>query len=156
MAKKKKDIDKVIKQPDIVIRTISAGYEWLKKNLKQCIIVASVVVILACAAFGYKIYLDRKDEEIQRLFAEGMKYYREYTITGKDEALNKAEELFKKVSSEAGGNIKALSKLYIGRISYIKGKMDDAIKLYKDAQAETDAEAIKMLSKKALDVIEKK
>lgn len=153
---KKKDIDKVIKEPDIVIRTMGAFYEWVKKNLKQCIIAASAIVVLACIIFAYQIYLNKKDEKVQGLFAEGMKYYKEYTITGKEEALNKAEETFNKISIETKGNIQALSKIYMGRINYIKGKFNDAIKFYREAQTEADAEPIKLLSKKALDAIEKK
>lgn len=153
---KKKDIDKVIKEPDIVIRTIGRCLGWIKKNLKQCIILASAIVILSSLIFAYKIYLDRKDDKLQGLFSEAMRYYREYTVTGKEDVLNRAEEAFKRVSGEASGNMKALSKLYIGRINYIKGKVDEAIQSYRDAQAEADTDAIKILSKKALDAIEKK
>ncbi len=153
---KKKDIDKVIKEPDVVVRTIRALYEWANKHLKLCIIIASSIFVIVFAIFGYKIYQDRKDEKIQGLLAEGMRYYREYTITGKEDSLNKAEGVFKKVSGEAGGNIKALSKLYLGRIYYTKGKIDESIKSYKDAQDTAKAEAIKILAKRALDIIEKK
>jgi len=153
---KKKDIDKVIKQPDLLMRTIAFLNIWIKKNLKQCIVIASIIIIAASAIFAYNVYLERKDEKIQLLFTEAMKYYREYSVNGKGESLNKAEELFKRISDEADGNIKALSKLYLGRIYYMKGKIDDSVKSYKDAQNIANSEAIKLLSKKALDVIEKR
>ncbi|HOJ43317.1 MAG TPA: hypothetical protein PK800_04285 [Syntrophorhabdaceae bacterium] len=49
-----------------------------------------------------------------------------------------------------------MSKLYLGRIYYTKGKIDESIKSYKDAQDTAKAEAIKILAKRALDIIEKK
>ncbi|HOP86606.1 MAG TPA: tetratricopeptide repeat protein [Syntrophorhabdaceae bacterium] len=153
---KKKDIDKVIKQPDVLMRAIGALYGWIKKNLKLCIVVASIIVFAVFSIIAYNIYSERKEEKIQLLFTEAMRYYREYSVAGKEESLNKAEEIFKRVSDEAGGNIKALSKLYLGRIYYMKGKIDDSVKSYRDAQNIANIEAIKLLAKKALDVIEKK
>jgi len=80
-----------------------------------------------------------------------MQAYREYTITGKEDTLNKAEGIFNSVASESGKKMKALSKLYLGRIYYLKGKKDEAIKAYKEAQTLSDAEVVKILSQKALD-----
>ncbi|HON84867.1 MAG TPA: hypothetical protein PK864_02425 [Syntrophorhabdaceae bacterium] len=147
---KKKEI-KEIKQPDFLMKAIAGSFEWIKNNLRACIVGAAVVVLIVAGLVTYIIYENKKDERIQGLFVQGMQAYREYTITGKEDTLNKAEGIFNSVASESGKKMKALSKLYLGRIYYLKGKKDEAIKAYKEAQTLSDAEVVKILSQKALD-----
>lgn len=152
---KKREI-KEIKKPDFLIRAIAGSLEWVKNNYKKCIIGAAVVVLMVAGLVAYIIYENKKDEKIQGLFVQGMQAYREYTITGKEETLNKAEGIFNSVAAGSGKKMKALSKLYLGRIYYLKGKNDEAIKAYREAQALSDADVVKILSQKALEVLEKK
>lgn len=152
----KKRIAKEIKQPDFVMRAIGSSIEWIKNNLKACIAGAIVIVLLIAGFFAYSIYESRKDEKIQNLFVQGMQSFREYSTFGKVESLNNAESTFIKIATESGGNTKALAKLYLGRIYYLKGKNEDAIKAYREAQALSKADAIQLLSQKALQGLEKK
>ncbi|MBP8626849.1 MAG: hypothetical protein KBE27_01970 [Syntrophorhabdaceae bacterium] len=152
---KKKEI-KEIKQPDFFMRIIITSYEWIKNNLKTCIVGATVFVLIIACLVGYIIYENKKDERIQGLFVQGMQVFREYTITGKEESLDKAEGIFNNIATESGKKMKALSKLYLGRIYYLKGKNEEAVKAYKEAQTLSDADIIKIVSQKALEVLEKK
>ncbi len=151
---KKKEI-KEIKQPDFLIRIIITSLEWIKTNLKTCIIGASLIVLIIGGIIGYIIYYNKKDEKIQAQFVQGMQVFREYTITGKEETLNKAEGLFTNIANESGKKMKALSKLYLGRIYYIKGKNEEAAKAYKEAQSLSNEDIIKIISQKALEALEK-
>ncbi|MCX8110019.1 MAG: hypothetical protein N3D15_02070 [Syntrophorhabdaceae bacterium] len=152
---KKKEI-KEIKKPDLLMRAIAGSFEWVKNNLRACIAGAAIVVLIVAGIVAYIIYENKKDERIQGLFVQAMQAYREYTITGKEDTLNKAEGLFNSVAAESGKKMKALSKLYLGRIYHLKGKNDEAIKAYKEAQTLSDDDAVKMLTQKALEVLEKK
>ena len=90
------------------------------------------------------------------MLSQGIQGFAEFNATGNEEALKKSEDTMNKVIKEKRKKTQSIAKLYLGKIYYIKGKIEDSKKMYKEVQNESSEPVIKMLSEKALSYIEKK
>lgn len=154
MAKRK--IKQEIKKPDIVMRTFAYAINWIKSNLKLSIAVTAAVLIVCFCIFAYTLYSKKQDDRVQYLLSQGIKSFAEYNTSGSEDALKKAEDAFSRTANEKRKKTQSIAKLYLGKIYYLKGKVEDAKKMYREVLSESSEPVIKMLSEKALSYIEKK
>ncbi|MCX5812819.1 MAG: tetratricopeptide repeat protein [Proteobacteria bacterium] len=154
MAKNKLKQD--IKKPDIVIRTFAYIFNWVRENLKLCIAGIVGIIVICFCVFAYTLYEKKQDDKVQYMLSQGIQGFAEFSTTGNEEALKKAEDAMNKVVNEKRKKTQSIAKLYLGKIYYIKGKIEDSKKMYREAQNESNEPAIKMLSEKALSYIENK
>jgi predicted negative regulator of RcsB-dependent stress response len=154
MAKNK--IKQDIKKPDIVIRTFAYSIQWIRENIKLCISGAIAILAVCVCIFAYTLYEKKQDDKVQYMLSQGIQGFAEFSATGNEEALKKAENAMDNVVKEKRKKTQSIAKLYLGKIYYIKGKIEDSKKMYKEAQSESKEPVIKMLSESALSYIEKK
>jgi predicted negative regulator of RcsB-dependent stress response len=154
MAKNKLKQD--IKKPDIVIRTFTYAISWVRENLKLCIAGVVGILVICFSIFAYTMYERKQDDKVQYMLSQGIQGFAEFSATGNEEALKKAEDAMNKVVNEKRKKTRTIAKLYLGKIYYIKGKIEDSKKMYVEAQNESSEPVIKMLSEKALSYIENK
>ncbi|MCX5798084.1 MAG: tetratricopeptide repeat protein [Proteobacteria bacterium] len=154
MAKKKTKEE--IKQSDILIKTIGSIVTFVRNNLKLCIIGVIILFVVGLSVYGYMLYEKRQNEKAQNTLFQGINNFEVYTLSGKEDDLNKAEGIFRKVVKEKQGKTSDIAKLYLGKIYSIKGKDEEAKKVYEEILKESSETVLKMLSEKALQHIEKK
>lgn len=154
MAKRK--IKQELKRPDIVMRAFEFTIRWIKANLKLCIAGIAAALIIFMCIFAYTLYSKKQDDRAQYLLSQGIKSFAEYNTSGSEDALKKAEDAFKRTANEKRKKTQSIAKLYLGKIYYLKGKVEDAKKVYREVLSESSEPVIKMLSEKALSYIEKK
>ena len=152
----RRTIRQEIKKPDIVMRTFAFAFNWVKTNLKLCIAGAVAVLIICLCVSGYAYYSNKQDDKGEYLLSQGIRSFAEYSASGSEEALKKAEDAFNKTVSEKRKKTAVIAKLYLGKIYFAKGKTEEAKKIYKEAQSESSDPLIKMLSEKALSYFDKK
>ncbi len=152
----KNKVKQEIKRPDIVIRTFVFIIQWVRENLKICIAGAAAILIICVCVFAYTFYAKKQDDKVQYMLSQGIQGFEEFSATGNEEALKKAEDAMNKVINEKRKKTQSIAKLYLGKIYYIKGKTEESKKMYKEVQNESSEPVIKMLSEGALSYIEKK
>ena len=84
-----------------------------------------------------------------------MRSFDEYSMNGKKEELEKAETIFNDVAQKKKGESYYIAKLYLAKINYVRGKSEDAEKLYREVLGGTSNITLKTLSEKALQHIDK-
>lgn len=153
MAKKKHK--EIVHKPDVVITTIEFAMQFIRNNLKQCI--AGFVLLLIAITFGYAYFLYAKNQydKTQYHLSQGMRSFDEYSMNGKKEELEKAETIFNDVAQKKKGESYYIAKLYLAKINYVRGKSEDAEKLYREVLGGTSNITLKTLSEKALQHIDK-
>jgi predicted negative regulator of RcsB-dependent stress response len=152
----KKTVKAEIKAPDIVLRTLGSSYAFIRNNLKLCIIALAVCVAIASSVYGYMVYEKRTDDGRQYLLSQGLRSFEEFTTTGKQEDLSSAESVFNKIALQDQGRISAVAKLYLAKINHLRGKTDEALKVYKEVSQASSDPLLKSLADKAIAQIEKK
>ena len=150
-----KKIKEEIKKPDIVIRTVEAGLEFVQTHLRLVIIAAVIFCAAGVSVYGYALYDEKQNEKVQIAISEGVKNLESYYNTGKKEDLEKAETTFQKVVKEKKGKIYMVAKLYLGTIYAIKGQADDARNVYQELSRKSPL-ALKMLADKGLQNLDAK
>jgi len=144
------------KKPDIVIRTFAYIFNWVRENLKLCIAGIAGIIIICICIFAYTIYEKKQDDRVQYLLSQGIQGFAEFSATGNEEALKRAEDAMNKVVNEKRKKTQSIAKLYLGKIYYIKGKTEESKKMYREVQNESSEPVIKKLSENALSNIENK
>jgi predicted negative regulator of RcsB-dependent stress response len=152
----KNNIRQEIKKPDIVMRAFAYSIQWVRENLKLCIAGASAIIIICICIFAYTLYSKKQDDKVQYMLSQGIQGFAEFSTTGNEEALKKAEDFMNKVVNEKRKKTQSIAKLYLGKIYFIKGKIEESKKMYKEVQNESNEPVIKMLSENALSYIDKK
>ncbi len=152
----KKNIRQEIRKPDLFVTTFQSSVEWVKSNTKICIIAAVIVVILGLGGWGYAAYRSGKDDRAQYLLSQGMRSYQEYTLGQKKDALANAEENFKKASLEGSGSIRDIARLYLARISAVKGMKNEAEAAYNELAAKSSSDVVRNLAQSSLNELKKK
>ncbi len=145
-----------MKQPDIVMRTVARAIDWVRTNLKLCIAGMSAALFIFLCVFAYSLYAAKQDDKAQYLLSKGMQAFAEYTASSNGEALRRAEDAFNKVVAADRSGTRSAAKLYLGRIYYMQGKIEEAKKIYREVQNESSEPVFKTLSTNALNAIEKK
>jgi hypothetical protein len=144
------------KKPDIIMRTFAFGIDWVKANLKLCVAGAVTVLVVCLCVAGYVYYSNKQDDKAEYLLSQGMQSFAQYNSSGSEEALKKAEDAFNKTVNEKRKKTAIVARLYLGKIDYMKGKTEEAKKIYKEIQSESSDPTVKMLSERALSYIDKK
>jgi hypothetical protein len=152
----KKNIRQEIKKPDLFVTTFQSSVDWVKNNTKICIIGAVIVVVLGLAGWGYAAYRSNKEDRAQYLLSQGMRSYREYTLGQKNDALAKAEESFNKASREGSAGTADIARLYLARISAVKGMKNQAEAAYNELAAKSSSDVVRNLAQSSLNELKKK
>ncbi len=152
----KRKIKEEIKKPDVILGTIASVLEWTKINKKACIIGLVIIFVLSSAVFGYSLYSSRQDEKIQFMLSQAIQTFGESVTSGSSEQLNIAETLFNSILNENNKKVNMIAKLYLAKINYMKGKPEEAKKIYQEVQTQSGDSIIKSISEKAIQQIDKK
>jgi hypothetical protein len=152
----KKKVKAEIKAPDVVLRTLGSSYAFIRGNLKLCIAGLIVCLLIASSVYGFMFYEKKKDDGRQYQLSQALRSFEDYTTTGKQEDLSNAEDSFSKIALENRGKISTVAKLYLAKIQYIKGKNEEAVKLYKEISQDSSDPFIKSLADKAIVQLTKK
>jgi hypothetical protein len=145
----KKKVKEELKRPDVLITAVESSIQIIRSNLKFFIMGAVVFCIAAISVYGYTMYAEKRNEKAQVLVAEGAKSLEQYAQTGKKEDLDKAETIFQKVVKERRGKVYQAAELYLGTVYVMKGRTEDAKKIYQELSKDSPA-VIKMLANRAL------
>jgi predicted negative regulator of RcsB-dependent stress response len=152
----KRKIKEEIKKPDIVIRTVAFAIDWFKNNMKACIVGLIIVFVICSSLFGYNIYAKRQDDKIQFMLSQAIQTFDESIASGSVEKMNIAETLFNSILRENHKKIGIIARLYLAKINYMKGKPEEAKKLYQEVQGQSNDPVIMSISEKAIRQIDKK
>ncbi|MEI6155422.1 MAG: tetratricopeptide repeat protein, partial [Deltaproteobacteria bacterium] len=104
----------------------------------------------------YSVYSKRQDDKVQFMLSQAIQTFGEFAASGSVEKMNIAETLFNSILRENNKKINAVARLYLAKISYMKGKPEEAKKLYQEVQSQSNDPAILSISEKAIQQIDKK
>lgn len=145
-----------IKKPDIVIRTATSAIDLIKDNMKACIVGLIIVLVICSSLFGYSFYAKRQDDKMQFMLSQAIQTFGESIASGSVEKMNIAETSFNSILRENHKKISIIAKLYLAKISYMKGKPEEARKLYQEVQSQSGDTVVKSISERAIQQIDKK
>jgi hypothetical protein len=148
MAKKKVKNEK--KTPDAVMKTMGYQTNIIKENPRKVGLYAAILLFIILVIIGYNIYVKRVNEEVQQRLFAGIEALSNYSLSGEEKDLKRAEAEFGYVVKKGEKNIKGIAKLYLGRISLIKGKREEAKRLFKEIENGPYDPLIKSLSANAI------
>ena len=129
-----------------------------KLNQKfRIILIGLIAVVLICSSlFGYSVYAKRQNDKVQFMLSQAIQAFGESTVSGSIEKLNIAETLFNSILNENNKKINHIARLYLARINYIKGKPEEAKRLYLEVQGQSDDPVVKSITEQALKQFDKK
>lgn len=142
----RKKMKQEIRKPDIFQTTFQQVLEWTKGHRTVCIGGAAAALVLVLAVWGYAGYRTGENEKAQYALAQGMNFFRDYTVNPKGDGLSKAEGSFKKVAGESSGGLRDIARLYLAKIAAIKGMKEQAWSLYAEINKKPANDVIKKLS----------
>lgn len=151
--KKEKDI---IHQPDILMRSYELVSMYVQENTRQCIYGLVALCVIIAAVVSYFMYAGYQDKKIQYQLAQGIHAMDAYGQTRAQADIEKAEGIFRKIADQAAGKPRYISKLYLANISMMRGKRDEALKIYQDVSQNSSNEVLTKLANQAIKGIEKK
>lgn len=102
-----------------------------------------LVILIGVILYTIKMYIDKKGQEAYNEALNALMQYEQAPADKKEEALEKAETLFRKVRDER--NYAKVSKLVPPQLAYFKfqeQKYDEAIALYRDYQKKTSVDSV--------------
>ncbi|RPI99710.1 MAG: hypothetical protein EHM36_15635 [Deltaproteobacteria bacterium] len=152
----KKGIKAEIRKPDMVMRSIGAAYDFVRINLKLCIVIAAACLVVASGVYGYALYEKKQGDKEQYALSQGIRSFQEYSATGKQDDLLKSEKIFSEIVAEKEGEAYSIAQLYLARIRFLQGKKDEALALYKEVLKGSPESTVKTLAQKAVVQLEKK
>ncbi len=130
--------------------------EFFRKNSKQCIIALIVILVVIAGVYTYMLHLNSQYDKIQYQLVQGIQSFNEYSASGKEEDITKAEGIFKDIAQKKMRQSQYVAKLYLAKINYMRGKNEDAKKIYQEIIKGTSSSILKTLSEKAIQHIDKK
>jgi hypothetical protein len=151
----KRNIKQEIKRPDIVITTAEMVIAYVRTHLRLVIIALIVCCLAALSVYAYAAYEERKSEKAQVTIMEGVKSLEAFNRSGKKEDLDKAEAVLQKVVKEKPGKVYMVAELYLGTVYAVKGRSEDARKIY-ERLAKHGPDMLRMLAQKALSNLDAK
>ncbi len=152
---KKKDKD-IVRKPDVFITWFTSTTEFIRKNSKLCIIGLVVILVAAAGVYTYMLHLNSQYDKIQYQLVQGIQSFDEYNASKKEEDIAKAEGIFKDIAQKKMRQSQYVAKLYLAKINYVRGKNEDAKKIYEEIIKGTPSSILKTLSEKAIQHIDKK
>jgi len=135
-----------IRKPDIFQTTFQGVLEWTKGHRTTCIGGAVALVLVVLAVWGYAGYRTGENQKAQYALAQGMNFFRDYTVNPKGDGLSKAEGSFKQVAGESSGGLRDIARLYLAKIAAIKGMKEQARSLYAEINKKPANDVVKKLS----------
>lgn len=148
MAKKK--VKNEIKRPDAVAKTMGYLTNIIRENPRKIGLYGAILLFVILVIVGYNIYAKRVNEEVQQRLFTGINALSNYSLSGEEKDLKRAEAEFEYVVKKGQKNIKGIAKLYLGRISLIKGKEEEAKRIFKEIENGPYDPLIKSLSTNAI------
>jgi hypothetical protein len=130
--------------------------QFIRKHSKQCIVGLIVLLLAFAGGYLYMLHLNSQYDKIQYQLAQGIQSFNEYNASGKQEDITKAEGIFNEISQKKMRQSQYIAKLYLAKINYIRGKNEDAKKIYQEIIKGTSSSMLKTLSEKAIQHIDKK
>jgi predicted negative regulator of RcsB-dependent stress response len=152
---KKKDKE-IIQKPDMLFTLFTSTMQFIRNNSKQCIIGLVVFFIALAAGYAYTLHVKSQYDKIQYKLAQGIQSFNEYNTNGKQENIEKAESIFNEIALKKMKQSHYIAKLYLAKINYMRGKNEDAKKIYQEIIKGTSDSMLKALSEKAIEHIDKK
>lgn len=144
------------KKPDIMLTAFHSCVNWLTNNVRTAVTYGVVIVCLILAGWGLALYQARKAEKANYTLFQGMKSFREYSMSGKGDGLSKAEASFRSLLKSSPAGVKDVAKLYLARIAVMKGKPEEAKTLYAEVAKKPANDVVKKLSESSLQTMQKK
>jgi predicted negative regulator of RcsB-dependent stress response len=152
---KKKDKE-IIQKPDMLLTLFASTMQFIRNNSKQCIVGLVIFLIALAAGYAYTLHVKSQYDKIQYKLTQGIQFFNEYNSNGKQENIDKAETIFNEISQKKMKQSHYVAKLYLAKIDYIRGKNEDAKKIYQEIIKGTSDSVLKALSEKAIKHIDKK
>jgi predicted negative regulator of RcsB-dependent stress response len=152
---KKKDKE-IIHKPDVLLTLFTSTMQFIRNNSKQCIAGFVIFLIAIAAGYAYMLHLNSEYDKIQYKLTQGIQSFNEYNTSGKQEDIEKAESTFNEVAQKNKKQSYYIAKLYLAKINYMRGKNEDAKKIYQEIFKGTSNSTLKTLSEKAIQHIDKK
>lgn len=152
---KKKDKE-IIQKPDMLLTLFTSIMQFIRTNLKLCIIGLVVLLVAIAAGYAYMLHVNSEYDKIQYKLTQGIQSFNEYNTSGKQEDVEKAESTFNEVVQKNKRQSYYIAKLYLAKINYMRGKNEDAKKIYQEIIKGTSNSMLKTLSEKAIQHIDKK
>jgi hypothetical protein len=152
---KKKDKE-IIHKPDILQTLLTSAIQFISKNAKWCIVGLVVFLVAIAAGYAYMLHLNSQYDKIQYKLTQGIQSFDQYNTNGKQEDIEKAESIFNEIAQKKIKQSYYIAKLYLAKINYMRGKNEDAKKIYQEIIKGTSNTMLKTLSEKAIQHIEKK
>lgn len=152
---KKKDKE-IIQKPDMLLTLFTSTMQFIRTNLKLCIIGLVVLLVAIAAGYAYMLHVNSEYDKIQYKLTQGIQSFNEYNTSGKQEDVEKAESTFNEVVQKNKRQSYYIAKLYLAKINYMRGKNEDAKKIYQEIIKGTSNSMLKTLSEKAIQHIAKK
>ena len=152
---KKKDKE-IIQKPDMLFTLFTSTMQFIRNNSKQCIVGLVVFLIALAAGYAYTLHVKSQYDKIQYKLTQGIQSFNEYSTSGKQENIDKAESIFNEISQKKMKQSHYVAKLYLAKINYMRGKNEDAKKIYQEIIKGTSDSMLKALSEKAIQQIDKK
>jgi predicted negative regulator of RcsB-dependent stress response len=119
-----------LKREDFLLSVFEKSKNWIRKNLRTCIVGALVVVLLGLSGWAFVAYKSGKNDRAQQLLANGISKFQEYTMANKADSLSKAEADFKQVVKVGSGGPRDAAHLSLARIAIAKENKQEAKALY--------------------------
>ena len=151
--KKEKEI---IHRPDMLMQAYEWAMMYIHENTRRCIYGLVALCIVAAAVSSFFVYSNYQNKKVQYQLFQGIQAMDGYGQTRSQEFLEKAEGIFKKTAEQASGKPRYISKLYLANISMVRGKRDEALKMYQDVSKNSSNEVLTQLANQTIKGIEKK
>ena len=152
---KKKDKE-IIHKPDMLLTLFTSTTQFIREHLKQCIVGLIVLLFAIAAGYAYMLHLNSQYDKIQYKLTQGIQSFNDYNTSGKQEDLTKAESVFNEIAQKKMRQSYYIAKLYLAKINYMRGKNEDAKKIYQEIIKGTSSSMLKTLSEKAIQHIDKR
>ena len=153
MVKKKEK--EIVRKPDIILTTIGSAVQFVQNNAKQFIIGLVIFIIVVATATAYGLHAKNQYDKAQYQLSQGIQAFNEYSASGKKEDIDKAATILSEVVQKKKGELSSIAKLYQAKISYTRGKSEDAKKLYQEVMNSASSPTLKAIAEKAIQHIEK-
>ncbi len=138
------------------MRAFESVWMYVHENTRRCIWGLVALCIIVAAVASYFVYYNYQDKKIQYQLAGGIRAMDAYSLTKAQADIDKAEGIFQKIAVETNGNPRYISKLYLANISMVRGKRDEALKMYQDVSQNSSNDALTYLADKTIKGMEKK
>lgn len=138
------------RKPDILLVTIERVATLVRKNPKPFIMGLVVVVVVGLAIGAFSFYRSQQNEKAQFQLSQAMETLGEYMATQKENALSRAETQFRDLTKGKPRGVSDIASLYLARITYLKGKSEEAKTMYAELASRASSPVVKQLAEQAL------